>query len=75
MKKIIFILLLKIYKKLCKKNHTNNIKFDYHKSIFVIIYDESNKPHFVGIIGYQNIRNYDIEYLQYIKELRKANNL
>lgn len=64
----------KIYE-IMQKNHNNNIKFDYHKSIFVIIYDEDNKPHFVGIIGYQNIRNCDIEYLQYTKELRKANTL
>jgi hypothetical protein len=57
------------------KNHQNNIKYDYHKSIFVIIYDESDKPHFAGIIGYQNVRKCDVEYLQYTKELRKLNTL
>lgn len=58
-----------------QKNLKNNIKCDYHKCIFVTIYDQKNKPHFIGIIAYQNIRKCDVEYLQYTKELRKANTL
>jgi hypothetical protein len=53
----------------------NNIKCDYHKTIFLTIYDENHKPYFVGIFAYENIRQCDIDYLQYTKELRKANSL
>lgn len=53
----------------------NNIKCDYNKTIFLTVYDENNKPYFVGVLAYQNIRQCDIDYLKYIKELRKANSL
>lgn len=51
----------------------NNIKCDYNKSILLTVYDENNKPYFVGILAYQNIRQCDIDYLKYVKELRKIN--
>ena len=62
------IFIEKIYNQVMKKE----VKIDIKKSVFIMVYHEG-KIIFVGQFMYENLRKVDIDYYDYINNMRKLN--